>query len=222
MISGIIVVLLFVSIGVSIYFTMGIPLVVLFIVLLLFNVFFFRDPVRTSQSPPTKILAPADGLLFEVTRDLAVETAPEEQSYVVFRIRMSLGNVHVNRMPLTGTLRSVEPKSGGFLPMLPWGSLNTQSNARKILEFTTRKFQRPFYLVQISGFVARRCVVFPETGKELKRSQRFGLIKYGSEVDLYLPQDQVRVVVSEPLVCRAGLTVLAEFRDANDESPTID
>jgi len=154
----------------------------LFFLAAAFSAWFFRDPERPAP-PPGFGLAPADG------RVIKVESLPDSPYIpgpaVKISIFMSPFNVHVNRAPLSGRLVSQTYSPGVFLN----ASLDKASalNERNALVLETP--EGPVAVVQIAGLIARRIVTWVKEGDKLERGQRFGLIRFGSRVDLYLPPD---------------------------------
>ncbi|MGE4505761.1 MAG: phosphatidylserine decarboxylase family protein [Desulfovibrionaceae bacterium] len=143
---------------------------------------FFRDPERVQPDDAEAVVAPADGKIIKSGR--AVDPVSGEERPVVC-IFMNVFDVHVNRMPVSAKIESIRYIPGKFFN----ASLDKASehNERNIVELTGKGNQR-FTMVQIAGLVARRIVCFVEKGDKLKRADRFGLIKFGSRVDLYLPE----------------------------------
>jgi phosphatidylserine decarboxylase len=156
-----------------------------------FCFWFFRDPERPVP-PPGFGLAPADGRIIRVER---VEGSPYVPGPALkVSIFMNILNVHVNRVPLGGRLLSQTYHPGAFFN----ASLDKASerNERNALVLETAEGR--VALVQIAGLVARRIVSWVREGDELTRGQRFGLIRFGSRVDLYLPPDsEIMVAVGQ-------------------------
>src|SRR4030042_2006242 len=155
---------------------------VLGILFTLFAAYFFRNPKREIPSIPNVILSPADGRIVHVGEC-------EEDRFLKDRalkvsIFMSLFDVHLNRAPVTATVLAKSYHPGRFhVASVEKSSLLNEQNAC-ILE-TEDKLK--VLLVQIAGFVARRIVCYPKVGDRLKMGDIFGLIRFGSRVDLYLP-----------------------------------
>jgi len=153
-----------------------------------FSAWFFRDPERPTP-PPGFGLSPADG------RILKVESLPENPYIpgpaIKISIFMSPFNVHVNRVPISGRLVSQTYFSGAFLN----ASLDKASamNERNALVLDT--LEGPVAMVQIAGLIARRIVTWVKEDDRLERGQRFGLIRFGSRVELYLPPDSEIMIV---------------------------
>jgi phosphatidylserine decarboxylase len=149
----------------------------------LFVLQFFRDPPREVPEDPLAVVSPADG------RIVAVEKARDpwlEREALKVSVFMNVFNVHSNRAPVDGTVRQVWYHAGEFVnAALDKASL---SNERNALWLHTRG-GADVTCVQIAGLVARRILCYVSAGAELKRGERFGFIRFGSRVDLYLPLD---------------------------------
>lgn len=180
-------------------------LAVLLLLLTLFTVYFFRNPDRTIPVDENLVVAPADGKV------VFVGTVQEErflhQPMCKVSIFMSVFNVHVNRVPVSGTVKDQFYNKGKFLnAALDKASLENEQ-AGMLLE--TASGQR-FLVVQIAGLIARRIVTYPVVGDLLQRGQRYGLIRFGSRVDLYMPAD-VRLQVSLGDRCVGGETIVGQM-----------
>ncbi|MDR1037690.1 MAG: phosphatidylserine decarboxylase family protein [Deltaproteobacteria bacterium] len=155
----------------------------IFLAMLAFTVWFFRDPAR--ETPPgTFGLAPADGRVIRLERK-AVSPVSGKPALKV-SIFMNVFSVHVNRMPLAGSVELQDYRPGALVN----ASLDkaSEKNERNVMVISTPDGHR-FEMVQIAGLVARRIVSWVNAGDEVSRGQRFGMIRFGSRVDLYLPQD---------------------------------
>jgi phosphatidylserine decarboxylase len=165
------------------------------LVLILFVLFFFRDPARASPTGEGLVLSPADGRVSDIER------GPEGARISVF---LSLFDCHINRSPVEGTVRTVAYTSGRFHPA--WQGRASRENERNHLVIASQAGD--YGVTQIAGVVARRIVCAKRPGDEVRRGERIGLIRFGSRTDLHLPPG------IEPLVTvgdrvRGGLTVLA-------------
>ncbi|HQZ39589.1 MAG TPA: phosphatidylserine decarboxylase [Vicinamibacterales bacterium] len=175
-----------------------------FLVLAAFFVFFFRDPARTVPSAPDLVVSPADGRVM-VAGGMPGPGAPEGD-WRQISIFLSPLDVHVNRTPIEGAVTHVEYHAGSFLPAykLEAGHLN---------EWTEVWFEREGRKVvcrQIVGVLARRIVCRLKPGDTVSRGQRFGVMKFGSRIDLFVPPGaQVLVQPGDRVV--AGETVLARL-----------
>jgi phosphatidylserine decarboxylase len=149
----------------------------------LFVLQFFRDPPREVPEDPRAVVSPADG------RVVAVEKARDlylERDALKISVFMNVFNVHSNRSPVDGTVRKRWYHGGSFLnAALDKASLENERNA---LWFRTR-CGRDVTCVQVAGLVARRILCYVGEGAELARGERYGFIRFGSRLDLYLPPD---------------------------------
>ncbi len=169
----------------------------------IFILFFHRDPERSVPSLPEDIiLSPADGKIHEVIQG-ATET--------VIRIRMNVLNVHVNRMPLTGTIKEIKEISGKHWPFFGFINRGTIANARKVTTITSKWGY--YEIIQISGFLARRCVIYHPVGTTIQRGDRFGMIRFGSEVDVRFKQFKcsLEILVKKGQLVKAGQTPIARI-----------
>jgi phosphatidylserine decarboxylase len=171
---------------------------------------FFRDPDRVPPRDPRAIVSPADGtvsLLTEVPVPAELGLSP---SPVVWRVSvfMSVFNVHVNRMPASGTIVKTHYIPGAFLN----ASLDKASelNERHLYLMTTANGEKLAF-VQIAGLVARRILCLVKEEQKLERAERFGLIRFGSRLDVYLPPGvEPTVRVGQTMI--AGETPIASFK----------
>ena len=180
---------------ISILLTVGIAL--------LFTLYFFRDPKRTTPDEQRVILAPADGKIILV-QPHAESTSANHQTLV--SIFMSPFNVHVNRIPLSGKVTHLRYCPGKFL--MAFDNQSMQSNERMEIGIDNGEIEVLFS--QVSGFLARRIVCTLKSGEMVKIGKRFGMIKFGSRVDLILPPS-AKVAVQPGQKTRAGETIIARY-----------
>jgi phosphatidylserine decarboxylase len=155
----------------------------------LFIIFFFRNPKRKVPTLENIILSPADGRIIHVGE--WDEDRFLKERVLKISIFMSIFDVHLNRAPASGKVLQRSYLSGRFLVAnVEKSSLLNEQNAF-ILETEDRL---KILLIQIAGFVARRIVCYAKAGDTLRRGQIFGLIRFGSRVDLYLPKDVKPIV----------------------------
>lgn len=172
------------------------------IAVLLFLFYFLRDPERQPPAGDGLVVAPADGRV--VTVQQTEEPIFLQGPAIQISIFMSLLDVHVNRAPIAGEVAFREYRPGRFLPAYRHqASYENESNLLGLVADETR-----ILIKQVAGILARRIVCWPSVGQWLTRGQRFGLIKLGSRVDLFLPSD-VEVLVALDEKVRAGETILA-------------
>lgn len=181
-----------------------------FFLALAYGVFmFFRDPERFPPPDPAAVLSPADGFVCLLGQVPVPEELASASSEPVWRVSvfMSVLDVHVNRMPLAGVIVKTHYVSGKFFN----ASLDKASKDNERMLYLARTpGGLDFAFVQIAGLIARRIVPFAKEGDVLARGERFGLIRFGSRVDVYLPPG-VEPAVSIGQTMVAGETVLARL-----------
>jgi phosphatidylserine decarboxylase len=175
----------------------------------LFCLYFFRDPERVSPGRPGVVVAPADGRIVSV----APATPPNELGLgPVPRWRVSIFlsvlNVHVNRVPADGTITRIAYRHGAFVSAsLDKASVDNERNAIAMRLPDGREIA----VVQIAGLIARRILCHVREGDALRAGERFGIIRFGSRTDIYLPEG-VRPLVSLGQTMIGGETVIAELQ----------
>jgi phosphatidylserine decarboxylase len=170
-------------------------------------VYFFRDPPRVTPLTPGLVISPADGRVVSVSVGMAPrELGLGEQTRRRVSIFMSVFDCHVNRSPLAGRVTRIAYTPGKFVN----ADLDKASEDNERNGLVVETEHGPVGFVQIAGLVARRIVCFVREGDELSPGQRFGLIRFGSRVDVYLPLS-ANILVSEGQTAIAGETVLASF-----------
>lgn len=167
-----------------------------------FTLYFFRDPERIAPEDDDALVSPADGKIILIEKMFDDKFVKEHVHKV--SIFMNVFNVHVNRAPYPGLVTGVRYFPGLFLAANTERAALENESCALIME---TKNQRRFAVVQVAGLIARRIVCWAGKGDRLERGERFGLIRFGSRVDLYLPQQvQLEVVVGQKV--KAGETVL--------------
>jgi phosphatidylserine decarboxylase len=176
-----------------------------FLILAAFFLFFFRDPDRTTPSDPNIVVSPADARVMAVGPFTGKGAPPGEWQWI--SMFLSPMDVHVNRTPVTGTVTRVEYHPGRFLPAY-------KPEAGELNEWTEIWFDTPggpVVVRQIVGILARRIVCRLTTGDKVAGGQRFGVMKFGSRIDMYLPRTATILTnVGEKVV--GGETVLANLK----------
>jgi phosphatidylserine decarboxylase len=168
-----------------------------------FCLFFFRDPEREAPGNERALVSPADGRVIGVTP--VHENDLLDATTIRISIIMSPLNVHVNRSPLDATIEQVRHTAGHF--HAAFADKSSEENERNAL--VLQAGSRRLLLVQVAGAVARRIVCRRLPGDRLARGERFGMIMFGSRVDLYVPPD-VRVCVKAGDRVHAGATIIGE------------
>jgi phosphatidylserine decarboxylase len=170
----------------------------------LFVLQFFRDPPREVPGDARSVLSPADG------RIVAIQPVRDpwlDRDALKISVFMNVFNVHSNRSPVDGEVRRRWYNPGKFVNAdLDKASTENERNALHIRAMTGQDVT----CVQVAGLIARRILCYVEAGAQLVRGQRYGFIRFGSRVDLYLPTD-VRVKVTIGDKVRATSTILAEL-----------
>jgi phosphatidylserine decarboxylase len=171
--------------------------------LTLFVLYFLRDPDREAGAEQKAVLTPADGKVMGVW-NLERGDNPLETRAVKVSVFMSLFNVHVNRIPTGGRISKISYRPGAFFAAnLDKASEKNEQNA---VTLDTREGKQVVF-VQIAGLIARRIACWVREGDEVQAGQRFGLIRFGSRVDVYLPEGS-RIVVQPGHNVKAGNTIL--------------
>jgi phosphatidylserine decarboxylase len=178
----------------------GIPLGLL----ILFTAYFFRDPLRDVPEDPLAIVAAADGTVTAIDE---VEEAPYNQGKRRrISVFLSVFNVHINRTPYEGTIRRIEHTPGQFLDVRIPKSALLNERQDWLLE-TTRG---PLVVRQIAGLIARRIVAWSKVGDEVPKGFRFGMIRFGSRTEIFLPTEcTVTVKVGDHV--QGGSTIVARW-----------
>lgn len=173
-------------------------------IIALFIIFFFRDPERRHAPVEEKaVLTPADGTVLEVHR-LDGQDSPIGRAAVRVSIFMSIFNVHVNRIPIGGVIEEIAYHPGKFFSAnLDKASRENENNT---ITLTTGHNERIAF-IQIAGLIARRIACWIEKGEHVETGQRFGLIRFGSRLEVYLPCDS-SIAVQVRQKVKAGQTVI--------------
>src|SRR6202165_2259519 len=172
---------------------------------------FFRDPVRVTPVREGIVVAPADGRIAMVKQVLPpAELGLGDRPLPRISIFMSVFNCHVNRSPVAGRIDRIAYRPGVFIN----AELDkaSEDNERNSLVISTP--QGRIGVIQIAGLLARRIVSFVREGQSIAAGERFGLIRFGSRLDVYLPEG-TQSLVSEGQTAVAGETILADFRLAD-------
>ncbi|MBD8553082.1 phosphatidylserine decarboxylase [Rhizobium sp. CFBP 8762] len=191
------------------------PLMWLGFVLTAWCAYFFRDPQRLTPLDDDLVISPADGRVSSITK----LTPPEElglgsEPMLRISVFMNVFNCHVNRAPMRGRVARIAYRKGQFVN----AELDKASHDNERNGLVIDTAQGEIGVVQIAGLVARRIVCWTSHGASLQAGERFGLIRFGSRLDVFLPAGaQARVSLGQTAI--AGETVLAEFGSA--KGPTI-
>ncbi len=168
----------------------------------LFVLFFFRDPERTPPADPNTIVSPADGRVMEV-----VEEPRNGNPGRRISVFLSIFNVHVNRSPVEGRIKAIEYRTGKFYAAMRGRA--SQENERNTFHVSTEHGEVVF--TQIAGWIARRIVCWKSVGDGVTRGERVGMIRFGSRMDIWLP-DRVEILVRPGQHVAAGSSILARWK----------
>jgi phosphatidylserine decarboxylase len=172
------------------------------LVLGLFVLFFFRDPQRTPPADPDAIVSPADGRIMEV-----LEEARDGKPGRRISVFLSIFDVHVNRSPVAGRITAIEYRTGKFYAaMRGRASAENEQN-----EFHVQSDRGEVFFKQIAGWVARRIVVWKAVGDSVVRGERVGMIRFGSRMDIWLPEG-VEILVRPGQHVAGGRSALARWK----------
>lgn len=177
-------------------------LIIPFVMITLFVIWFFRNPERYFQEEEKVLISPADGKVIKIENVKMNGTISGK--FKKISIFMNVFNVHVNRAPYEGKIEAIEYHKGKFISAnLDKASLDNERNEVMIRTVDGRII----WTVQIAGLIARRIVCWVAPGMNVKKGERFGLIRFGSRVDLYLPED-TKISVKLKDKVKAGQTIL--------------
>jgi phosphatidylserine decarboxylase len=182
-------------------------------------IYFFRNPERLTPSNDNLIIAAADGIvqsIKEISPPAELNLGDEEM--IRISIFLNIFNVHVNRIPASGKILSLHYHPGKFFN----ASLDKASiyNERQSVLMET-KDKKKIAFVQIAGLIARRIVCDLEEGNEVQAGQRYGIIRFGSRVDIYLPL-KTAILVAVGQTCIGGETVVADMKMKKSEEPKFE
>jgi phosphatidylserine decarboxylase len=171
----------------------------------LYCAYFFRDPKRVIPTGDRLILSPADGKILEIVEQ---KEAGSEGPIVLIRIFLSIFDPHIQRAPVAGTIRTIRYTEGKFLD-----ARHEQAhfeNEQNRLELVPKNGGTPIAITQIAGLIARRIVCWVKEGQTLQAGEQYGLIRFGSQVDITFPAS-AKVLVKGGDRVEAGATILAEL-----------
>ncbi|WMW24279.1 phosphatidylserine decarboxylase [Methanolobus sediminis] len=159
----------------------------------IFFLFFFRDPEREIKEHESHMLSPADGRVVDI----------RDRKICIF---MNFQNVHVNRLPITGKIHTIEHKKGGYIPAFCKDS-HRNERSHTLIETEHGLVE----VIQIAGTVTRRIVSYVQEGDHMKQGQRFGMIRFGSRVDVTIPEN-FDILIKKGDRLFAGETVIARIK----------
>ena len=185
------------------------PLFWIFAILTAWVAYFFRDPSRVTPIDDRLVISPADGRVSAIGQivpppELELGTQPLDR----VSIFMNVFNCHVNRLPMGGQITRIAYTPGKFLN----AELDKASEHNERNSVVVNTHYGPVGVVQIAGLIARRIVCWAREGQDMTAGERFGLIRFGSRLDVYLPRGtSTRVALGQTAI--AGETVLAVFEE---------
>ena len=175
------------------------PLFIIFLILLVFTFYFFRDPERVVPLGDDILVSPADGLITNIS-----EYKEGKKSYTKVSIFLSVFNVHIQRLPLSGQITKIDYIEGKFIN----ATLDKASEENERLRLTLKSGSNVIYITQIAGLIARRIICYLKTNERVNQGDRYGIIKFGSRVDIEFP-NSFNLMVSIGQQCIGGETIIA-------------
>ena len=189
---------------------------IFFAILSIYIFYFFRDPNRIIPLDDF-IVSPADGTITyigETNNPLDIEN--NNEVYTKVSIFLSIFDVHVNRMPIEGTIKEIKYIPGKFINATL--DKSSEQNEKNIIKISDGTYD--YFVVQIAGFIARRIVCNVNKNQDLKKGERIGIIKFGSRVDLYLPKSN-KVLVSKGQKVIGGETIISNPKNIREITSTV-
>lgn len=197
----------FINIGIIKFLLFGLA-----VFLWIFTLYFFRDPVRKlpSDYKISQVISPADGkvVVIEEIPNESIEFFGNDSALMQVSIFLSPLNVHVNRIPISGTVSYLKYIKGDYI--VAFNKKSSSKNERNVIGITEEKSGKKILFTQIAGYVARRIVCELKTGSSVKAGDKFGMIKFGSRVDMLFDKNsKIQVALNQKVV--AGETIIAEL-----------
>ena len=176
------------------------PLFIISLIFLIFTFYFFRDPERVVPIGDDILVSPADGLITNIT-----EIKEGKKPYTKVSIFLSIFNVHIQRLPISGEVTKVDYIEGKFIN----ATLDKASDENERLKITIKNGNNLIYVTQIAGLIARRIVNYVKPNENINQGDRYGIIKFGSRVDIEFPNN-FKLLVNEGQQCIGGETIIAQ------------
>ena len=176
------------------------PLFIISLIFLIFTFYFFRDPERVVPIGDDILVSPADGLITNIT-----EIKEGKKPYTKVSIFLSIFNVHIQRLPISGEVTKVNYIEGKFIN----ATLDKASDENERLKITIKNGNNLIYVTQIAGLIARRIVNYVKPNENINQGDRYGIIKFGSRVDIEFPNN-FKLLVNEGQQCIGGETIIAQ------------
>ena len=176
------------------------PLFVVSLIILIFTCYFFRDPERVVPIGDDILISPADGLITNIS-----ETKDGKKKYTKVSIFLSVFNVHIQRIPISGEIVKIDYFEGKFIN----ATLDKASEENERLKLTIKSKANLIHVTQIAGLIARRIICNVKLKDNTNQGDRYGIIKFGSRVDIEFP-DNFDLLVSVGQQCIGGETIIAQ------------
>ena len=176
------------------------PLFVASLIILIFTCYFFRDPERVVPLGEDILTSPADGLITNIS-----ETKDGKKKYTKVSIFLSVFNVHIQRIPISGEIVKIDYFEGKFIN----ATLDKASEENERLKLTIKSKTNLIHVTQIAGLIARRIICNVKLKDKINQGDRYGIIKFGSRVDIEFP-DNFDLLVSVGQQCIGGETIIAQ------------
>ena len=189
---------------------------IFFAILSIYIFYFFRDPNRIIPLDDF-IVSPGDGTITyigETNNPLDIEN--NNEVYTKVSIFLSIFDVHVNRMPIDGTIKEIKYIPGKFINATL--DKSSEQNEKNIIKISNGTYN--YFVVQIAGLIARRIVCNVNKNQDLKKGERIGIIKFGSRVDLYLPKSN-KILVSKGQKVIGGETIISNPKNIREITSTV-
>ena len=189
---------------------------IFFAILSFYIFYFFRDPNRTIPLDGF-IVSPADGTITYIgDANTPFDIENSNQLYTKVSIFLSIFDVHVNRMPIEGTIKEIKYIPGKFINATL--DKSSEQNEKNIIKISNGTYN--YFVVQIAGLIARRIVCNVNKNQDLKKGERIGIIKFGSRVDLYLPKSN-KVLVSKGQKVIGGETIISNPKNIREITSAV-
>ncbi len=204
---GVVSIIVFVMLLISFFVNSNyvkVPLITLSILLMAFTLNFFRDPDRNSPNIETAVVSPADGTVI-VIKEVYEDKFIKDKAWQI-SIFMSPLNVHVNRIPVSGEVKYLQYVEGDYLV----ASHDKASEQNERSETGIESKHGKVFFTQVAGYVARRIINDLKIDQPVTQGERYGMIKFGSRVDVIVPLNS-KIKVEDGSVVKAGETILFEF-----------
>lgn len=175
-------------------------LFVVFLIILIFTCYFFRDPERVVPLGDDILTSPADGLITNIS-----EIKIGNKKYTKVSVFLSVFNVHIQRIPISGEITKVDYFEGKFIN----ATLDKASEENERLKLTIKSKNNLIHVTQIAGLIARRIICNVKPKDKINQGDRYGIIKFGSRVDIDFPEN-FDLIVSVGQQCIGGETIIAQ------------